>query len=78
MRSFALFICFAYHISAQQNTFFNPPNTQYGEIVHNYTLDNVWPLGSAQNITWSTSYTNSTLILWQNDNPDYETFIGKH
>ncbi|MCJ1303539.1 hypothetical protein MMC08_006349 [Hypocenomyce scalaris] len=72
-----LFIAFFALLTAgQQNTFYNPSNTAYGEIVHNYTLDDVWPLGSVQNITWSTSYKNSTLILWQNNNPNYETFIA--
>lgn len=51
--------------SAQMNTFSNPP---VPGVIHDYSSDHIWHIGTTQNISWATDYDLISLVLWQNGN----------
>ena len=63
-----LLIAFAFsfvtlvHAGDTQDYFINPPDSGTTGV---YTSDVTYVLGSTQNITWTTVYTNYSITLWQ-------------
>ena len=50
------------HAGDQQDYFVNPPDSGTTGV---YTSDVTYILGTTQNITWSTVYSNYSITLWQ-------------
>ncbi|KAH2000634.1 hypothetical protein KXV97_007610, partial [Aspergillus fumigatus] len=49
--------------------FYNPPT---GGPIHDYSENPVYVLGQTVQLRWATSLQLFSIVLWQNDNPNYE------
>ncbi|KAE8381264.1 hypothetical protein BDV26DRAFT_255676 [Aspergillus bertholletiae] len=56
-------------VLAEPGIFYNPPT---GGPIHVYKDNPVYELGQTVQLRWATSLEFLSLMLWQNDNPDYE------
>ena len=61
-------------VTTQQNVFYNPasPGTD-----GDYSDNAVWVTGSQQELEWSTSYNNMSLVLWQQGANNSEDILSK-
>ncbi|OGM51372.1 hypothetical protein ABOM_000108 [Aspergillus bombycis] len=66
---FALAILVYSPVAAEPGIFYNPPT---GGPIHVYKDNPVYELGQTVQLRWATSLEYLSLMLWQNDNPDYE------
>lgn len=66
---FALAILAYSPVVAEPGIFYNPPT---GGPIHVYKDNPVYELGQTVQLRWATSLEYLSLMLWQNDNPDYE------
>ncbi|PYI27878.1 hypothetical protein BP00DRAFT_278594 [Aspergillus indologenus CBS 114.80] len=57
------------HVKAEAGIFYNPPT---GGPIHEYSEDPVYTLEQTVQLRWATSLEFISLMLWQNDNSDYE------
>ncbi|OJJ95599.1 hypothetical protein ASPACDRAFT_126400 [Aspergillus aculeatus ATCC 16872] len=57
------------HARAEAGIFYNPPT---GGPIHDYSEDPVYTLEQTVQLRWATSLQYLSLMLWQNDNSDYE------
>ncbi|RAH71299.1 uncharacterized protein BO66DRAFT_427946 [Aspergillus aculeatinus CBS 121060] len=57
------------HARAEAGIFYNPPT---GGPIHDYSEDPVYTLEQTVQLRWATSLEYLSLMLWQNDNSDYE------
>ena len=55
--------------AGQQNVFYFPGS---GGPTGDYSQDLIFPIGSTQQIRWSTSYTNLSLVLYKDGDPSFE------
>ncbi|RHZ56295.1 uncharacterized protein CDV56_108165 [Aspergillus thermomutatus] len=65
----ALFFFLSSLAAAEPGIFYNPPT---GGPIHDYTANPVYVLGQTVQLRWATSLEWFSLVLWQNDNSDYE------
>jgi hypothetical protein len=61
-------LCFTY-VVAEPGIFYNPPT---GGPIHEYQNDPVYTLGQTVQMRWATTLKSFSIMLWQNDNPNYE------
>ncbi|KAE8334003.1 hypothetical protein BDV39DRAFT_165520 [Aspergillus sergii] len=66
---FALAILAYFPVAAEPGIFYNPPT---GGPIHVYKDNPVYELGQTVQLRWATSLEYLSLMLWQNDNSDYE------
>ncbi|GFG27524.1 hypothetical protein IFM61606_07565 [Aspergillus udagawae] len=64
-----LFIFLFSLAAAEPGIFYNPPT---GGPIHDYTENPVYVLGQTVQLRWATSLQWFSLVLWQNDNSNYE------
>jgi hypothetical protein len=63
-----LALCLTYAV-AEPGIFYNPPT---GGPIHEYQDDPVYTLGQTVQMRWATTLESFSIMLWQNDNPNYE------
>ncbi|KAJ5720919.1 uncharacterized protein N7483_008853 [Penicillium malachiteum] len=56
-------------VVAKSGVFYNPPT---GGKIHDYTKNPVYTLGQTLQMRWTTTLASFSILLWQNDNADYE------
>lgn len=73
LRLFIASILFLFHAhvwASEPGVFLNPPT---GGPIHNYTRNPEYKLGETVQLRWATNLDSFSIILWQNDNSEYET-----
>lgn len=67
----ASILLFHAHVWASEpGTFLNPPT---GGPIHDYSQNPVYKLGQTVQLRWATDLNSFSILLWQNDNDNYET-----
>ncbi|KAJ5116433.1 hypothetical protein N7456_000781 [Penicillium angulare] len=56
-------------VVAEPGVFYNPPT---GGKIHDYADNPVYKLGQTVQMRWTTTLASFSIMLWQNNNPDYE------
>jgi hypothetical protein len=64
-----LFVSLFSLAAAEPGIFYNPPT---GGPIHDYSENPVYELGQTVQLRWATSLQWFSLVLWQNDNSNYE------
>ncbi|KMK55433.1 hypothetical protein Y699_07538 [Aspergillus fumigatus Z5] len=64
-----LFVFLSSVAAAEPGIFYNPPT---GGPIHDYSENPVYVLGQTVQLRWATSLQLFSIVLWQNDNPNYE------
>lgn len=64
-----LFLFHAHVYASEPGVFLNPPT---GGPIHDYTQDPKYDLGETVQLRWATNINSFSIILWQNDNSEYE------
>ncbi|KAL5361109.1 hypothetical protein BJX96DRAFT_151421 [Aspergillus floccosus] len=64
-----LFLFYSCHVDAEPGIFYNPPT---GGKIHDYSENPVYDLGQTVQMRWATSLDYFSIMLWQNDNSEYE------
>lgn len=75
MEHLCLYLLLLGHVWAEAGIFYNPPT---GGLIHDYSEDPVYTLEQTVQLRWTTSLKHLSLMLWQNDNPDYEWLQSMH
>lgn len=66
----AFIALFHAHVWASEpGTFLNPPT---GGPIHDYSQNQVYKLGETVQLRWATDLKTFSILLWQNDNDNYE------
>lgn len=65
------FLCLFYSCGADERPgiFYNPPT---GGKIHDYSENQVYDLGETVQMRWATTLDYFSIMLWQNDNSEYE------
>lgn len=72
LRLFITSILFPFHAhvcASEPGVFLNPPS---GGPIHDYTQDPEYKLGETVQLRWSTNIDSFSIILWQNEDSEYE------
>ncbi|PGH13426.1 hypothetical protein AJ79_03705 [Helicocarpus griseus UAMH5409] len=66
---FALILLIYPCVGAEPGIFYNPPT---GGPIHEYKDNPIYELGQTVQLRWATTLEYFSLVLWQNDNPQFE------
>ena len=56
-------------VAAKSGLFYNPPT---GGTIHDYSENPVYTLGQTVQMRWTTTLDSFSIMLWQNNDADYE------
>lgn len=66
---FFYLLFYFHHAAAEPGIFYNPPT---GGAIHDYSENQVYNLGDTVQMRWATSLEYFSIMLWQNDNDQFE------
>lgn len=69
MKLFLIILLRCAIVFAELGIFYNPPT---GGPIHEYRNNPVYTLGETVQLRWDTTLETLSIMIWQNDNPDYE------